>query len=69
MLVLARKLGESIHIGNGIVVTVVEVRRGRVRLGVAAPRAVRVQRQESIEKSEPCELAEGVELDAATAAC
>ena len=37
MLVVTRKLGESIVIGNGITVTVVEVKGGRVRLGVSAP--------------------------------
>ncbi len=37
MLVLSRKLGEDILIGDNIVVTVVEIDRGRVRLGVIAP--------------------------------
>jgi len=69
MLVLARKLGESIQIGNGIVVKVVEVRRGRVRLGIAAPPAVRIQRQEHLEKPESCELVDGIEFGAATAVC
>jgi carbon storage regulator len=46
MLVLSRKLGESIVVADSIVVTVLEVKRGVVRLGVEAPRAVRVLRQE-----------------------
>jgi carbon storage regulator len=46
MLVLSRKLGESIVVAESIVVTVLEVKRGVVRLGVEAPRAIRVLRQE-----------------------
>ena len=65
MLVLARKLGESVHIGDGIVVTVVEVRKSRVRLGIAAPSAVRIQREEHLKKDDPVEL--GVEVEMAVA--
>lgn len=46
MLVLSRKMGEAIHIGGGIVVTVVELRGDKVRLGIAAPREVPVHRSE-----------------------
>lgn len=46
MLVLTRKLGEEIVIGNDIVVKVVAVQGDRVRLGVAAPRSVPVDRME-----------------------
>ena len=46
MLVLSRKKNESIVIGEQIVVTVVEIRRDKVRLGVHAPRDVPVHRQE-----------------------
>ncbi len=46
MLVLSRKPGESIVIGNDIVVTVVEFRGEQVRLGVDAPRSVPVYREE-----------------------
>jgi carbon storage regulator len=46
MLVLSRKKNESIFIGEQIVVTVVEIRRDKVRLGVHAPREVPVHRQE-----------------------
>jgi carbon storage regulator len=44
MLVLSRKLGERIVIGDRIVVTVVELDHGRVRLGVEAPREIAVLR-------------------------
>jgi carbon storage regulator len=46
MLVLSRKLGESIVIGDDVVVTVRQLRNGQVRLSVKAPRSVPVLRQE-----------------------
>ena len=46
MLVLTRKELESICIGDEIIVTVTEVRGGRVKLGIEAPRHVRIDRQE-----------------------
>lgn len=46
MLVLTRKVGERICIGNDIHVTVLYVHKGRVRLGVSAPREVPVHREE-----------------------
>jgi carbon storage regulator len=46
MLVLTRKKDESIIIGENIVVTVVEIRGDKVRLGIEAPRAVPVHRRE-----------------------
>jgi len=46
MLVLSRQENEKIHLGDSIVVTVVRVHGDRVRLGIEAPRDVRVLRQE-----------------------
>ncbi len=46
MLVLSRKIGESIQIAGGIRVTVTDVRGGRVRLSIEAPLDVRVLRKE-----------------------
>src|SRR2546423_1713747 len=46
MLILARKLGERIHVGGAIVVTVVRGRGDRVRLGGAAPPGLAVRRAE-----------------------
>ncbi|WP_020476623.1 carbon storage regulator [Zavarzinella formosa] len=46
MLILTRKHGEKIVIGESICVTVVDIDRGRVRLGIEAPRDVPVFRQE-----------------------
>jgi carbon storage regulator len=46
VLVLTRRPGESIVIGNEIVVTVLEVRHDQVRIGIAAPRSIQVHREE-----------------------
>ena len=46
MLVLSRKKNESVVINNDVVVTVVEIRGDKVRLGIVAPRDVPVHRQE-----------------------
>jgi len=48
MLVLTRKLGEKILIGDDIVITVLDVRGDSIRLGVDAPRGVRIQRDEVV---------------------
>lgn len=49
MLVLSRKLGETLVIGPEITVTVVEVKGNRVRLGIKAPQQVTVLRGELAE--------------------
>ncbi len=46
MLVLSRKRGETIVIGNGIAVTVLAVDGDRVKLGIVAPAEVPVHREE-----------------------
>jgi carbon storage regulator len=46
MLVLTRKRGEAITIGSDIRVVVLQTKGGQVRLGVEAPRAVEVHRDE-----------------------
>lgn len=51
MLVLSRKIGESIQISGDIRVTVTQVRGGRVRLSIEAPNSVRVLRMEVAEDS------------------
>ena len=48
MLVLTRKKGERVHIGDDIVVTVIDVRGDGVRIGFDAPRGVSIQRAEVI---------------------
>lgn len=49
MLVLSRKKNESIVINDNVVVTVVDVRGDKVRIGIEAPRDVTVHRQEVLE--------------------
>lgn len=46
MLVLSRKLGEKIYVGENICITVVDIDRGKIRIGIEAPREVPVCRQE-----------------------
>jgi carbon storage regulator len=50
MLVLTRRIGETIVIDGNILVTVVAVQGDRIRLGVAAPASVTVHRQEVHER-------------------
>jgi len=46
MLILTRNPGESIFIGDDIKVTVMEINRNQVRIGIEAPRAIEVDREE-----------------------
>ncbi|WP_104166898.1 carbon storage regulator CsrA [Arthrobacter sp. SX1312] len=46
MLVLTRKVGEQILIGDDIVITVLDSRGDGVRIGIDAPRGVKIQREE-----------------------
>ena len=46
MLVLSRKLGEKIYVGDNICITVVDIDRGKIRLGIEAPRDVPIYRHE-----------------------
>jgi carbon storage regulator len=50
MLVLSRKHGEEILIGDDVVITIVSVKGGDVRLGITAPRNVPVYRRELYEE-------------------
>lgn len=57
MLVLSRKKNESIVIDERIVITVVEIRGDKVRLGIEAPRDVPIHRQEIFEALRRANLA------------
>lgn len=50
MLVLSRKIGEVITIGNSVKVTVLNYDRGIVRLGIDAPKSIPVHRKEIYDK-------------------
>ena len=58
MLVLTRGLKQKIEIGNRMVtITVLEVKGGRVRLGIEAPESVQIRRQELVAEEVPAEPA------------
>jgi carbon storage regulator len=65
MLVLTRRAGESLVIGGGITITVMDIRGDSVRLGIDAPREVRVDRAEILQAVEAENLA-AVKADDAT---
>ena len=48
MLVLTRKLGERIVIGEDITVTILEVQGNRIRLGIEAPKEILITREELV---------------------
>ena len=50
MLVLTRKVGEEIIVGGNILIQVVDINGGKVRIGVAAPRDITVDRMEVHQK-------------------
>ncbi|HBK39441.1 MAG: carbon storage regulator CsrA [Candidatus Nanopelagicales bacterium] len=52
MLVLSRKVGESIVIGDDVVVTILEIRGDLIRVGIDAPKSVKVHRSEVFEAIE-----------------
>ena len=63
MLVITRKLGEKIMIGDDIVVTLLETKGSQARIGVEAPRNISIHRreifdrikQENLESSKVCD--------------
>ena len=65
MLVLSRKSGEKIHIGEGIVIEIRKVAGNRVTVGVVAPRDMRILRGELQEAATAFDPEPGEELDAA----
>jgi carbon storage regulator CsrA len=72
MLVLTRKAGETIQIGDGITISVVDLGKGRVKIGIDAPPEVAIRRGELAEIMGPREVtgnpesaAKSVESDSA----
>ena len=58
MLVLGRREGERILLDNGIIITIVETRPGSCRVGIEAPRAVGVAREEILGYTEIAQIEE-----------
>ncbi len=50
MLILTRRVGETLTIGDAVTVTVLAVRGSQVRLGVAAPKDIAVHREEIFQR-------------------
>jgi len=46
MLIVTRKINQEIHIGEGVVLTILDIRGKQVRLGIKAPRDVHIRRAE-----------------------
>lgn len=66
MLVLTRKVNESIIIGDDIKITVVEVKGEQVKLGISAPKRVSVHREEvylEIQKENRKAVEAGIGID------
>ena len=51
MLILTRRVGETLMIGDSINITVLGVKGNQIRLGIAAPRDVTVHREEVFQRS------------------
>jgi carbon storage regulator len=70
MLVLTRKVGERIQIGDQITLSVIRVQNGKVRIGIEAPDDVRVRRDELESDIRTCSLSDRSKnaVDAATTA-
>ena len=46
MLILSRKMGQTIYVGDSVTVTVLGVSRGQVKIGIEAPKELTVHREE-----------------------
>ena len=50
MLILTRKLGERIKIGEDIIITLISIKGGQVKLGIHAPKHIDIHREEIFER-------------------
>lgn len=64
MLILTRRVGEAVMIGDEVTVTVLGVKGNQVRVGVNAPKTVSVHREEIYERIQREEKGESAENDA-----
>ena len=61
MLILTRRVGESLMIGDDVTITVLGVKGNQVRIGVNAPKEVAVHREEILNRIEEAAAAESEE--------
>jgi carbon storage regulator len=61
MLILTRRVGESLKIGEEVTVTVLGIKGNQVRVGIAAPKSVAVHREEIFERIKAEQVAPPVE--------
>ena len=59
MLILTRRIGETLKIGDDIQVTILGVKGNQVRVGIAAPKSVPVHRQEIYDRVQQAAEANG----------
>lgn len=65
MLILTRRVGETLMIGDSVTVTVLGVKGNQVRLGITAPRDVSVHREEIFQRIKPDGADAGANRDSA----
>lgn len=68
MLILTRRVGENVIVGDDIVISVIEVRGDAVRIGIQAPRSVSVHREEVYQELQRANQAAAVASDEAIGA-
>lgn len=65
MLVLSRKLGERIWIGDNICISVVDIQFNKIRLGIECPKDIPIYRQELLDAKTAREKAQAKQVDQA----
>ena len=65
MLILTRRVGESLMIGDDVTITVLGVKGNQVRIGVDAPKEVAVHREEILNRIEDATSQDAASQDAA----
>ena len=68
MLILTRRVGESVMIGDDVIITVLGVKGSQARVGIAAPKNVPVHREEVFERIQAIKNREGAGLTTPTEA-